>query len=136
MAHSDPRRRLGRRQVLRSGLVAMLLLRTPLVHVAMASPAPERPRPGDPPDKPAPSGITVRPDDPGITTGMVEYPGLIGPVLGVIADRWGLQTAMDLTALLPAAGLAIALALPAAPIRAAPRPPGGTEPHAAGETWG
>ncbi|TMJ13248.1 MAG: dienelactone hydrolase family protein [Bacillati bacterium ANGP1] len=71
--------------MLRSGLVAMLLLRTPLLHVAMASPAPERPRPGDPPDKPTSSGITVRPDDPGITTGMVEYPGLIGPVLGYLA---------------------------------------------------
>ena len=73
----------------------------------------------------------------GLIIGFAVGMGGIGvTVLGVIADRWGLQTAMDLTALLPAAGLAIALALPAAPIRAAPRPPGGTEPHAAGETWG
>jgi len=105
VAHSDSRRRLGRRQVLRSGLAAWLLLRTPLVHAATAAPAPERPRPGDPPDKQTPSGITVRPDDPGITTGMVEYPGLIGPLFGYLATPIGADVYPGVLVLHDAQGL-------------------------------
>ena len=74
----------------------------------------------------------------GLIIGFAVGMGGIGvTVLGATADRWGLQTAMDITALLPAAALTIALALPAGRwIRAAPRSPGGAEPHVAGETWG
>jgi MFS transporter, FSR family, fosmidomycin resistance protein len=50
----------------------------------------------------------------GLIIGLAVGMGGIGvTVLGAIADRWGLQTAMDITAILPLAGLAIALALPA-----------------------
>jgi FSR family fosmidomycin resistance protein-like MFS transporter len=49
----------------------------------------------------------------GLIIGLAVGMGGIGvTVLGAIADRWGLQTAMDITAILPLAGLAIALALP------------------------
>jgi FSR family fosmidomycin resistance protein-like MFS transporter len=49
----------------------------------------------------------------GLIIGLAVGMGGIGvTVLGAIADRWGLQTAMDITAILPLAGLGIALALP------------------------
>jgi FSR family fosmidomycin resistance protein-like MFS transporter len=49
----------------------------------------------------------------GLIIGLAVGMGGIGvTVLGAIADRWGLQTAMDITAILPLLGLAVALALP------------------------
>jgi len=66
----------------------------------------------------------------GLLIGFAVGMGGIGvTLLGAIADRWGLQTAMDITALLPTVALVIALALPAGRlVRAAP------EPQVAGET--
>lgn len=49
----------------------------------------------------------------GLIIGLAVGMGGIGvTLLGAIADRWGLQTAMDITAILPLAGLVVALALP------------------------
>jgi MFS transporter, FSR family, fosmidomycin resistance protein len=49
----------------------------------------------------------------GLIIGFAVGMGGIGvTLLGAIADRWGLQTAMDITAFLPIAGFLIALALP------------------------
>ncbi len=49
----------------------------------------------------------------GLLIGFAVGMGGVGvTVLGVVADHWGLLTAMDIIALLPLAGLAIALALP------------------------
>lgn len=72
----------------------------------------------------------------GLIIGFAVGMGGVGvAVLGAVADRWGLQTAMDLTALIPAAALAIAIVLPS-DRRSwdAPSPPGEPEPQAAGET--
>jgi carboxymethylenebutenolidase len=88
VTHSDTRLRLlGRRELLMSSLAAALLLRISPVRAAPAEP----PRPGGPPDKPTPSGITVPPGDPGITTGTVEYPGVIGPLRGYLATPTGTE---------------------------------------------
>jgi FSR family fosmidomycin resistance protein-like MFS transporter len=72
----------------------------------------------------------------GLIIGFAVGMGGIGvTLLGAIADRWGLQTAMDATALLPAAALTIALALPGGrSSRPMPRARG-ADPHVAGETW-
>ncbi len=49
----------------------------------------------------------------GLLIGFAVGMGGVGvTALGAVADRWGLLTAMDIIALLPLAGLAIALALP------------------------
>ncbi len=65
----------------------------------------------------------------GLIIGFAVGMGGIGvTLLGAIADRWGLQTAMDVTALLPAPAFVVALALPARQVRA------GREPRVAGET--
>src|SRR5207302_2134782 len=68
----------------------------------------------------------------GLIIGFAVGMGGIGvTLLGAIADRWGLQTAMDATALLPAAALTIALALPGGrPSRPMPRARG-ADPHVA-----
>jgi FSR family fosmidomycin resistance protein-like MFS transporter len=72
----------------------------------------------------------------GLIIGLAVGMGGIGAtVLGAIADRWGLATAMDVTALLPLAALGVALAMPSD--RAVPRTlPGAPEakPRPAGET--
>jgi FSR family fosmidomycin resistance protein-like MFS transporter len=59
----------------------------------------------------------VLPDRIGLTSGLiigfaVGMGGIGVTLLGALADRWGLLSAMDLTALLPAAALGIALLLP------------------------
>jgi len=65
----------------------------------------------------------------GLIIGFAVGMGGVGvTLLGAIADRWGLQTAMDVTALLPALALVIALALPGRRFRP------GREPRVAGET--
>jgi FSR family fosmidomycin resistance protein-like MFS transporter len=72
----------------------------------------------------------------GLIIGLAVGMGGIGvTLLGAIADRWGLQTAMDITALLPVAGFVIALALPSERARRArsDRAPD-AEPRAAGES--
>ncbi len=92
---------VGRRQVLRSGLAAVLLWWTDRVQAAPRFPStpppsapsppstPGPPRPGDPPDKQTESGITVRADDPRITVEKVEYAGVVGPLLGYLAAPKG-----------------------------------------------
>ncbi|HLW61052.1 MAG TPA: dienelactone hydrolase family protein [bacterium] len=99
----DPRHRLGRRQLLRMllrggeriGLTAAFLYGGQALgggigmlpgpaQAATAQPA-TPPRPGDPPDKEAASGVTVKPDDPAITAGMVQYPGVTGTLLGYLS---------------------------------------------------
>jgi carboxymethylenebutenolidase len=91
--------RLGRRELLRglcragtrTGLALMLfcgidgLGRTSTAEAAPSAP----PRPGAPPDKQTPSGIAVLPNDPAITAGPVEYPGIIGPLLGYLTAPKG-----------------------------------------------
>jgi carboxymethylenebutenolidase len=92
--------RIGRRQVLQGAVAALVALVTD--HALAAPPRPSTPppssapaappgppRPGDPPDKPTTSGITVRPDDPAITAGMVEYLGVVGPLFGYLAAPQG-----------------------------------------------
>ncbi len=97
--HADSGR-LGRRHLLRSGIAAAVLLLaertqaapgrpTPPAPSTAPEPPPGPPRPGDPPDKPTTSGITVPPNDPNITAGMVEYLGIIGPLLGYLAAPRG-----------------------------------------------
>lgn len=89
---------MGRRQALQGGLAAALLWWTNRVQAAPprytppppSSPpqqpaAPREPRPGDPPDKQNQTGITVRPDDPAITAGMVDFPGVVGSLLAYLA---------------------------------------------------
>ncbi len=73
----------------------------------------------------------------GLIIGFAVGMGGIGvTLLGAIADRWGLQVAMDITALLPTAALAIALGLPSDRItRPGAQAPGAGEPRTAGETW-
>lgn len=111
--------RIGRRQVLRGGLAAAVLLWTNRVQAAPprppsapnppAPPAPPNqpgpPRPGDPPDKQNNSGITIRPDDPNITASMVEYPGVVGPLLGYVAAPKGTDVYPGVLVLHDAQGL-------------------------------
>jgi FSR family fosmidomycin resistance protein-like MFS transporter len=72
----------------------------------------------------------------GLIIGFAVGMGGIGVTgLGAIADRWGLQTAMDITALIPIAALAIALALPSdRTVRVGAGRPPQKEPQPAGET--
>ncbi len=93
---NDP---IGRRQVLRGGLAAVVLLLTDRAQAAprpstppppqAPAPAPGPPRPGDPPDKQTTSGITIPSNDPSITAGMVEYPGVVGTLFGYLAATKG-----------------------------------------------
>lgn len=111
------RTKIGRRQVLRGGLAAVGLWWTHRVQAAPRySPppapsapsqpaAPRQPRPGDPPDKQNESGITVRPDDPAITVGMVEYAGVVGPLFGYLAGPKGTDVYPGVLLLHDAAGL-------------------------------
>jgi len=102
-------RRMGRRQLFRSGLAAALYAAhglAPTQMISLAGPAPPAPpRPGDPPDKQTPSGVTVRPDDPGVTDGMVEYPGIATPLLGYLAGPKGTDTYPGVLVLHDAQGL-------------------------------
>ncbi len=72
----------------------------------------------------------------GLIIGLAVGMGGIGAtMLGAIADRWGLATAMDVTAMLPLAALAIALAMPSdRAAREAVRGAGEAKRRAAGET--
>lgn len=72
----------------------------------------------------------------GLIIGFAVGMGGVGvTLLGAIADRWGLRTAMDITALLPIAALAIALVLPSGRlVRTTAQPAAGEEPNVAGET--
>ncbi|TMI83657.1 MAG: hypothetical protein E6H03_03335 [Bacillati bacterium ANGP1] len=69
-----------------AGLAAVLVLSVGALPSAGAAAGP--PRPGDPPDKQT-AGITVPPDDPAITAGATEYPGITGPLLGYLAAPKG-----------------------------------------------
>jgi carboxymethylenebutenolidase len=90
----------GRRQLLKSGFAAVMLLFCGRAQAApfrpsnppAQTPAPQTPgppRPGDPPDKQTESGVTVQPTDPTITAGRVEYAGVAGPLLGYLAGPKG-----------------------------------------------
>ena len=86
---------IGRRQALHGGVAAALLwwaeraqaapAQRPPAEPSKSAPAPGPPRPGDPPDKENASGITIKPEDPSIVAGMVEYPGVVGTLLGYLA---------------------------------------------------
>jgi carboxymethylenebutenolidase len=58
-----------------------------LLHVtrALAAPAGSPHVPGSPPDAQGPTGITVRPDDPAIIAGPVQYPGVITQLAGYLS---------------------------------------------------
>jgi len=56
---------------------------------AWAAPAAPPPPPGSPPDKGDAKGVTVSPQDPAITAGAVEYPGLIDTMQGYLAAPTG-----------------------------------------------
>lgn len=90
--------RVGRRQFLRhlfaagagagAGLTVAGALRgwpaIPVLGAAKPKPAPPPP-PGFPPDKRNTSGVTVPADDPAISAGPVEYPGVITRLLGYLS---------------------------------------------------
>lgn len=111
-------RKIGRREALRSGVAAAMVWWTDRVQAAPRYPtapapsappsqpsAPRQPRPGDPPDKQNESGITVRPDDPAITAGMVDYAGVVGPIFGYLAGPKGTDVYAGVLVLHEAAGL-------------------------------
>jgi carboxymethylenebutenolidase len=75
--------------------------RTPRAWGAPAAP----PLPGAPPDKAGASGITVKPDDPAITAGPVEFPGLVSTLLGYLAAPAGGETYPGILLLHDADGL-------------------------------
>jgi carboxymethylenebutenolidase len=104
---------LGRRQLLRRFLIAarvtavraalltaggQLLLGTGASAAPVNPPAkkpagpPPPPRPGGPPDKQGNNPVTVSANDPAITAGMDEYPGLVGTLLGYLAAPRGAET--------------------------------------------
>ncbi len=78
--------RLPRREFLRHLLLASVsgLAGIPATR-ALAAPAAPPHVPGSPPDAQDPAGITVRPDDPAINAGPVEYPGVITPLMGYLS---------------------------------------------------
>ena len=59
---------------------------------AWGAPAAAPSPPGAPPDKGGASGITVKPDDPAISAGPVEFPGLVSTLLGYVAAPKGGET--------------------------------------------
>lgn len=90
------RTRWGRRRFLTHALAAAALAAArlgsaPAPRVSAAA-APSPPLPGAPPDKMGASAITVKPDDPAISAGPIEFPGLIMPILGYVAAPAGGQT--------------------------------------------
>ncbi len=110
-------RKIGRRQVLRGGVAAAVVWWADRVQAAPRYPstpapsapsppaAPRQPLPGDPPDKQSTSGITVRPDDPAITAGMVDYAGVVGPIFGYLTGPKGTDVYPGVLLLHDAAGL-------------------------------
>lgn len=71
----------------------------------------------------------------GLIIGLAVGMGGIGAtLLGAIADRWGLATALDITAMLPLASLAIAVALPSDQAARRARRADEAVPEPAGET--
>lgn len=104
----------GRRQLLKSGLAAVVLLFAGRAQAApprpsapppAPAPPPGPPRPGDPPDKQTTSGVTVQPTDPAITAGAVEYPGVTGPLFGYLAAPKGSDVYPGVLVLHDSAGL-------------------------------
>jgi carboxymethylenebutenolidase len=90
--------RVGRRQFLRCaagagaafGLIDLLQMGgTPHAASAAAKKSPPPPPPGYPPLKQDESGITVPPDDPGISAGPAQYPGTITPLMGYLSAPRG-----------------------------------------------
>ena len=88
---------LGRRQFLHrlletgAGIALVFgadIARQPSGTAAAGAPPPP-PQPGAPPDKQGKSAVTVPADDPGLTAGMVEYPGVITPLLGYLSAPTG-----------------------------------------------
>jgi carboxymethylenebutenolidase len=93
----------GRRRFLGSlfaGAAAALL--TPRAWGAPATPPPP---PGAPPDKGEASGITVKPNDPAISAGPIEFPGLVSTLQGYLATPAGGETYPGILLLHDADGL-------------------------------
>jgi carboxymethylenebutenolidase len=63
------------------------------------------PAPGDPPDKRTTNGITIKPDDPAISAGAIEFPGLVSTLQGYFTAPAGGQTYPGLLLLHDADGL-------------------------------
>ncbi|HEV2280963.1 MAG TPA: dienelactone hydrolase family protein [bacterium] len=59
---------------------------------AWAAAAKTPPPPGSPPDKVDTSGVTVKPDDPAISAGAIEFPGLVSTLQGYLATPVGGET--------------------------------------------
>jgi len=85
--------RLGRRTLLRRvlamGAAGAAWLPDLAGRTAWAAPAAPPPPPGSPPNKGDAKGVTVSPQDPAITAGAVEYPGIIGTMQGYLAAPVG-----------------------------------------------
>jgi carboxymethylenebutenolidase len=110
---------LGRRQLLRGFLIAAQgmaagaallagggrLLLSPGASAAPKKPPPPPPRPGGPPDKQGTNPVTVSANDPTITAGMDEYPGLVGTLVGYLAAPGGGETYPGVLVLHDGAGL-------------------------------
>jgi carboxymethylenebutenolidase len=93
----------GRRRFLGSlfaGAAAALL--TPRAWGAPAAPPPP---PGAPPDKGEASGITVKPNDPAISAGPIEFPGIVSTLQGYLATPAGGETYPGILLLHDADGL-------------------------------
>jgi len=88
--------RWGRRRFLGylAGAAAALAAGITAVRAPRAWGAPAAPPlpPGAPPDKGGASGITVQPNDPAITAGPIEFPGLVSTLLGYLAAPAGGET--------------------------------------------
>ena len=72
---------------------------------AWAAAAKTPPPPGSPPDKVDTSGVTVKPDDPAISAGSVEFPGLVSTLQGYLATPAGGGTYPAILLLHDASGL-------------------------------
>ncbi|HLY23151.1 MAG TPA: dienelactone hydrolase family protein [bacterium] len=72
---------------------------------AWAAAAKTPPPPGSPPDKVGTSGVTVKPDDPAISAGSVEFPGLVSTLQGYLATPAGGETYPAILLLHDASGL-------------------------------
>jgi len=92
---------LGRRRLLRhllamgaaaSGLLPGPLGRAAPAWAAAAAPPAPPPPPGSPPDKANVAAVTVSPQDPAIRAEAVEYPGVIGKMLGYLSTPAGGET--------------------------------------------
>ncbi|HLW48363.1 MAG TPA: dienelactone hydrolase family protein [bacterium] len=59
---------------------------------APAKPPKTPPAPGDPPDKVTTTGVTIKPDDPAISAGAVEFPGIVATLQGYLAAPAGGRT--------------------------------------------